>query len=124
MQPFKVALCQVQAFGVEEAETNLDNILRALDEAGAAGAQLVALPECAYPAYYLGGDDVYTRPGVRSFDEVAALFGEKARRYGYWLAAGMAMPRPGGGANQQWRRVRPGWHDAGPLRQAIPLAFR
>jgi predicted amidohydrolase len=62
MQPFKVALCQVQAFGVEEAETNLDNILRALDEAGAAGAQLVALPECAYPAYYLGGDDVYTRP--------------------------------------------------------------
>jgi predicted amidohydrolase len=96
MQPFKVALCQVQAFGVEEAETNLDNILRALDEAGAAGAQLVALPECAYPAYYLGGDDVYTRPGVRSFDEVAALFGEKARRYGYWLAAGMAMPRPGG----------------------------
>ena len=96
MQPFRVALCQVRAFDIEDAEENLQNILRALDEAGTAGAQLVGLPECAYPAYYLKDANPYARPGVRSFDEVATLFAEKARRYGYWLAAGIAVPHASG----------------------------
>ena len=96
MQPFRVALCQVRAFDIEDAEQNLQNILRALDEAGEAGAQVVALPECAYPAYYLKDEAPYSRPGVRPFEEVAALFAGKAERYGYWLAAGMAVPHPSG----------------------------
>ncbi len=96
MQPFRVALCQVRAFDIEDAEENLQNLLRALDEAGEAGAQLVGLPECAYPAYYLRDANPYARPGVRPFEEAAALLGEKARRYGYWLAAGMAVPHPSG----------------------------
>lgn len=96
MQPFRVALCQVRAFNIEDAEANLQNLLRALDEAGEAGAQLVGLPECAYPAYYLRDADPYGRPGVRPFEEVAGLFAEKARRYGYWLAAGMAVPHASG----------------------------
>ncbi|MGE5597677.1 MAG: nitrilase-related carbon-nitrogen hydrolase [Hyphomicrobiales bacterium] len=92
MEPFKVALCQVRAYDIEQAEENLQNLLRALDEAGEAGAQLAALPECAYPAYYLGNNDPYGHPAVRPYDEVVSLFAEKARRYGYWLAAGMAVP--------------------------------
>jgi predicted amidohydrolase len=64
--------------------------------AGEAGAHLVALPECAYPAYYLGGADVYERPGVRPYEEILELFGEKARRYGFWLAAGLAAPHESG----------------------------
>lgn len=96
MKTFRVALCQVQAYDLEDAETNLQGILRALDEAGAAGAQLVGLPECAYPAYYVRDADPYAREGVRPFEEVCALFAEKARRYGYWLAVGMASPATGG----------------------------
>ena len=96
MEPFTVACCQVRAFDLENAEENLQGLLRALDEAGAAGAQLVALPECAYPAYYVRDSDPYARPGVRPFAEVAALFGAKAREYGYWLAAGMAVPHEDG----------------------------
>lgn len=96
MQPFRVALCQVRAHDLEDAEANLANLLRALDEAGEAGAQLVALPECAYPAYYVRDADPYSRPGVRPYTEVVALVAEKAKRYGYWLAAGMAVPHPGG----------------------------
>lgn len=92
MHPFRVALCQVRAYDIHEAETNLQNLLRALDEAGEAGAQLVALPECAYPAYYLGDNDPYAHPEVRPFDDVVGLFAAKARQYGYWLAAGMAVP--------------------------------
>jgi predicted amidohydrolase len=97
MESFTVALCQVRAFDLDRAEENLAGLLGALDAAGQAGARLVALPECAYPAYYLGDAHPYRRPGVRPFEEVAALFAEKARRYGYWLAAGMAVPHPSGG---------------------------
>ncbi|HEY4670419.1 MAG TPA: nitrilase-related carbon-nitrogen hydrolase, partial [Tepidiformaceae bacterium] len=92
MEPFTVACCQVQAFDIEGAEENLQNLLRALDDAGRAGARLVGLPECAYPAYYLKDPNPYGREGVRPFAEVTALFGAKARQYGYWLAAGMAAP--------------------------------
>jgi len=96
MQPFRVALCQVRAYDVEDAEENLQNLLRSLDEAGEAGAQLVGLPECAYPAYYIRDADPYARPGVRPFEEVAGLFAAKAEKYGYWLAAGMAVPHASG----------------------------
>ncbi len=92
MERFTVACCQVRAFDIEEAEENLANLLEALDEAGRQGAQLVGLPECAYPAYYLKDADPYSRPGVRPYKEVEALFGAKAKRYGYWLAAGLAVP--------------------------------
>ncbi|RIL02819.1 hypothetical protein DCC78_05065 [bacterium] len=92
MRPFTVACCQVRAFDIEDAEENLQNLLRALDEAGEAGARLVALPECAYPAYYLRDSNPFARPGVRPFDEAVALFAAKAREHGYWLAAGMAVP--------------------------------
>ncbi len=92
MKPFTVALCQVRASGVEDAETNLQNMLAALDRAGETGAQLVALPECSYPAYYLRDAEPYARENVRPYEEVCALLGEKARRYGFWLAAGLAVP--------------------------------
>ena len=92
MRPFTVACCQVRAYDIEDAEENLQNLLRGLDEAGRAGAQLVGLPECAYPAYYLRDANPYARPGVRPFDEVFGLFAAKAKQYGYWLAAGMAVP--------------------------------
>ena len=92
MKPFKVALCQVRAYDIEDTETNLKGLLAALDEAGRQGAQLVGLPECSYPAYYLKDADPYDRPGVRPFDEVCGLFAAKAKQHSYWLAAGMAMP--------------------------------
>lgn len=97
VEKFRVGLCQLRAHGIEDAETNLQNILRALDEAGARNAQLVLLPECSYPAYYLKDGHPYDRPGVRPFEEARQLLSEKALRYGYWLAAGMAAPAPTGG---------------------------
>ena len=96
MEPFTVACCQVRAYDLEDAEANLQGLLRALDGAGEAEAQLVALPECAYPAYYVRDADPYARPGVRPFAEVCELFAAKAREYGYWLAAGIAVPHDGG----------------------------
>lgn len=97
MKPFRAALCQVPAHPIEEAEQNLQAILAALDEAGEAGAQVVLLPECAYPAYYLRDADPYARENVRPYSDVEALLSERAERYGYWIAAGLAVPHPSGG---------------------------
>ena len=100
MKPFRIALGQVRAHDIERAELNLQGILSALDEAGEAGAQLVGLPECAYPAYFLRDADPYARDNVRDFDELCGLFLDSARRYGYWLAVGVARPTaPGKVAN-------------------------
>ena len=96
MQPFTIACCQVRAYDIEDAETNLQGLIAALDEAGRGGAKLVLLPECAYPAYYVKDANPYARPGVRPYAEVTALFGAKAREYGFWLAAGMAVPHENG----------------------------
>ena len=96
MEPFRIALCQVRAFDLGDAATNLENLLRALDEAGEAGARLVALPECGYPAYFVGSTNPYAAPGVPSFEDARDAFAAKAKRYGYWLAAGMAVPHANG----------------------------
>lgn len=96
MQPFRIALCQVRAHDLEDAEANLQNLLRALDEAGEAGAQLVGLPESSYPAYYLRDTNPYDRPGVRPFAEVCGLLAGKAKQHCYWLAVGVAVPHGDG----------------------------
>ncbi len=96
MRPFRVGLCQVPAHPIERAEENWTAILAALDEAGAAGAQLVGLPECSYPAYYVRDARPYDRPGVRPFAEVTGTLAERCRRWGFWLAAGLAVPHADG----------------------------
>ncbi|MEP6870409.1 MAG: carbon-nitrogen hydrolase family protein, partial [Anaerolineaceae bacterium] len=93
MRKFTVACCQLRARDIEDAEANLQNILRALDEAGAAGADLVLLPECSYPAYYLKDRRPYARAGVRPYSEITELLAEKARKYSFWLAAGLVVPK-------------------------------
>ena len=90
MQPFRIALCQLPAHDVDCAEENLQAILEALDDAGAAGAQLVVLPECSYPAYYLRDSNPWERDGVRDYFDFLSLMADAAERHGYWLAAGMA----------------------------------
>jgi len=92
MKPFRIALCQVRAREIENPEPALQDILRLLDDAAEAGAQLVALPECSYPAYYLRDADPYARENVRNFHELCGLFADSARRHGFWLAVGVARP--------------------------------
>jgi predicted amidohydrolase len=97
MDAFRIALCQLKAHGIEDAEANLQGILAALDEAGNAGAQLAVLPECSYPAYFLRDAEPYSRDNVRQFADVLSLLSSYATRYSYWIAAGLAVPNDDGG---------------------------
>ena len=49
----KVACLQVSAREYEDRYENKENILRMIDKAADARPQLMVLPECAYPAYYI-----------------------------------------------------------------------
>lgn len=92
MKPFRAALCQIEARDLSAAESTLAELLDMLDQAGAARADIALLPECSYPAYFLGTLDPYDEPGVRPYEEVVSLLSERARRNRMYVAAGIAMP--------------------------------
>ncbi|MHB8377461.1 MAG: nitrilase-related carbon-nitrogen hydrolase [Dehalococcoidia bacterium] len=86
----RVALLQVRAFDVEEAEASLRHTLARIDEAAGLRPDIVVLPEMTYPAYFLSRADLAV-PGVRPPGEVAAIFADKAREHGLHIAVGMAL---------------------------------
>ncbi len=49
----KVACLQVSAREYEDRYENKENILRMIDKAADSRSQLIVLPECVYPAYYI-----------------------------------------------------------------------
>ncbi|MBI2954278.1 MAG: carbon-nitrogen hydrolase family protein [Chloroflexi bacterium] len=88
----KVACIQIAAYDLAHAEAGLNRALEMIDEAARDGADLVVLPECSYPAYFLRGEREYAEAGLRPWDEIAALFGDKAREHRCHLVAGLVQP--------------------------------
>ncbi len=91
----RIALLQLPAFSIEDAEASLAHTLRRIDDAARERPDIIALPEVTYPAYFLGGKDLAAR-GVLSPADAMARFAEKAREHGVHIAAGMALEGPGG----------------------------
>ena len=91
----RIALLQLPAFAIEDAEASLAHTLRRIDEAARERPDLIALPEVTYPAYFLGTDDL-SRCNVLSPADAAAQIGAKAKEHGIYIAAGLALDAPGG----------------------------
>lgn len=91
----RVACLQVKAYNLAEAEFALQRILQMVDEAARGGADLIVLPECAYPAYFVWGEREYAEAGVRPPDEIAAIFGGKAKEHRCHIVAGLVQPVEG-----------------------------
>ena len=94
----RIALLQLPAFAIEDADASLTHTLRRIDEAARAEAKpdLIALPEVTYPAYFLGTTDL-SRCNVLPPADAAARIADKAREHGVYIAAGLALDAPGGG---------------------------
>lgn len=92
----RIALLQLPAFSIDEAEASLAHTLWRIDEAAREKPDLIALPEMTYPAYFLGTTDL-SRCNVLSPADAAARIGGKAREHGVYVAAGLALDAPGGG---------------------------
>ena len=101
---FRIACLQTPAFGLDEAVKAADYLLREVERAASLNPapDLLLLPECAYPAYFLApvqdqDIDSYLRDlGAPDTAAFCAALSERARRYGVAIAAGLALPGPGG----------------------------
>ena len=93
----RVAVVQLRAFSMEEAEASLAHSMRRIDEVAASEKpDLIALPEVTYPAYFLGTGDLASC-GVLSPAEAVERFAAKAREHGVYIAVGLALEAAGGG---------------------------
>jgi predicted amidohydrolase len=92
----RLALLQLRAFDVEDAEASLQHTLERIDDAATLQPDIIVTPEMTYPAYFLQRADLAI-PGVRPPAEVAALFAAKAREHRVHIAAGIALEGQDGG---------------------------
>jgi len=88
----KVACVQINGYDLENAEAGLQRAVAMIDEAAVAAANLIVLPECSYPAYFLRGKDDYSRASLRPWNNVVALLGSKAREYNCHIVVGLVQP--------------------------------
>jgi predicted amidohydrolase len=116
MSRLGIACVQLEALGLERAEEALERALQGVEEAGRHRPDLILLPECTYPAYYLHSLEAYHRAEPRPLEEVLHLFGEKARRHRAYVAVGLVRPHPSGRLRNSMALLDPqgqvlGFHD-------------
>jgi predicted amidohydrolase len=86
----KVACLQIRAREYKDRDKNKENILKMVDKAAKLQPQLVVLPECAYPAYYLSPlmvkhpDEFYQS----TLDLIAEIKG-RAKKYKCYIVLGI-----------------------------------
>jgi predicted amidohydrolase len=91
----RIALLQLPAFSLEQAEESIEHTLRRIDETARSDQpDLIALPEVTYPAYFLGQRDLRDC-GVLSPAEAADRIADRARAHGVYIAAGLALDADG-----------------------------
>jgi predicted amidohydrolase len=91
MRKIRLAAIQLEAADIEQHVQTLSHSLELIDEAADAGAQLAALPECTYPAYFLRSPGYPAELGVLRGAEVAARYAAKAKQRGIHIAVGVAF---------------------------------
>ncbi len=96
MTKINVACVQLEALGLARAEEALEQALSMIDEAGQSQPDLMVLPECTYPAYYLQSIESYFQADLRPHQEVVRLFGERAKIHQCHLVVGLAQPAESG----------------------------
>jgi predicted amidohydrolase len=87
---------QLEALGLARAEEALERALSMVDRAGQSQPDLMVLPECTYPAYYLQSVESYYQADLRPHEEVVRLFGERAKVHQCHLVVGLAQPAESG----------------------------
>lgn len=84
-----VALVQHNAYDIEHSPEGLERTLALVDNAAREGVDMIVLPECSYPGYYLGlsGDPF---KAVERWEDALRRFQDKARSHRVYVALGIA----------------------------------
>ncbi len=84
-----IASCaQLEAKAIDTAADVWPFVHRLAEQAAAASADLLVLPEIAYPAYWLESAERYRRDDIERTEAVLARFSKLAAKHGLWLVAG------------------------------------
>lgn len=99
-----VALLQLRAYDLAQHREAWADLLARIDEAAALDPHpdLIVLPEASYPAYFLHSRAAFDAAGVLPDDEVIAVLGERARRHGTSIAAGLVLHSAADGSAAGW----------------------
>lgn len=97
---FRIVCLQTPAFALDQAQEAAAYLLNQVDRAATLETRpdLILLPECAYPAYFLaplgGGDldELLKAQGAPDTSQFSGSLAEAARRHGVAIAAGLALP--------------------------------
>jgi len=90
VKKLKVACLQVSAREYSDRNENKDNILRMIDKAADSRPQLMVLPECVYPAYYISPLIVKNSLEFqKSTLELIAEVKQRAKLYKCYIALGI-----------------------------------
>ncbi len=84
----KVAAAQLQAFGLDQADQSMASIERAIRKAAQAEVDLLALPECAYPAYLIRSMEAYRSADVLLPTEYLITLARLARKNKMHIVSG------------------------------------
>ncbi len=84
-----IAACgQMTAISIDHAAAVWPVVERLAGQAGEAGADLLALPETVYPAYWLESTERYLRADIERSAAVLERFSRIAAKHRLWLVAG------------------------------------
>lgn len=83
-----VACGQMEATTMAESARVWPMIDRLASAAAAARADILVLPECTYPAYWLESAQRYMQPDIERSVRVIERFSSVARQHGLWLVVG------------------------------------
>lgn len=90
-----VAVGQLAARPLEEADDALDAVFDAISRAGRLGVGLLVLPECAYPAYHLGSPARYRSAPLLGSEALVQRLSAATRETGLHLVIGLVEPDAG-----------------------------
>ena len=85
----RVGCIQLKAHSLDDAEEGLKHALEMVDEACKANPDIIVLPECTYPSYFLAGE-ASAEPRLRTTEEILEIFAKKAREHKCYIALGLA----------------------------------
>lgn len=95
MKQLKLALVQMAGAAVRDFRQTAGRIDEQIQAACRTGADLVLLPECAYPAYMLGGDEAAMAEAIAATGELVQRVAGLARENRVYIVLGLALPRDG-----------------------------
>lgn len=90
-----VACGQMEATTLSEASRAWPMAERLAAQARAAQADLLVLPECAYPAYWLESVARYMQPDIERSDRVLERFAALSREHRIWIVTGFVEENEG-----------------------------